>query len=208
MTSHYRSLMFGPEVIAAQASQGVQFRASRAEADDAPETPDTLTETEAAFIAARDSFYMATVGSGGWPYIQHRGGAAGFVQVLDPRRFAFADFRGNRQYLSLGHLAADDRAAFFFMDYPNRSRLKLLGRVAAVTPEADPALIARLTPPEGRARVERAMLVTVEAFDWNCPQHITPRFTPDEIAQAVQPMRDRIATLEAELAHLKAVRTE
>ncbi len=114
MTSHYRDLMFGPEVIAAQASQGVRFSAPMAEA--APAGSDVLTDAEAAFIAARDSFYMATTGNGGWPYIQHRGGATGFVQALDRNRFAFADLRGNRQYLSLGHLAADDRAAFFFMD--------------------------------------------------------------------------------------------
>jgi uncharacterized protein len=203
MTSHYRDLMFGPEVIAAQASQGVSFAATRAEAT-AP-GPDMLTVDEAAFIAARDSFYMATAGSGGWPYMQHRGGSVGFVQILDPRRFAFADLRGNRQYLSLGHLAADDRAAFFFMDYPNRARLKLLGRVTVVAPEDDPALIAGLTPTEGRAKIERAMVVTVEAFDWNCPQHITPRYTPDDIARVVAPMQDRIAELEAELAEIRQV---
>jgi hypothetical protein len=199
MTQHYRDTLFGPEVLAAQAAQGVRAR------DGAPADtlPDRLGEDEAAFIAARDSFYMATTGSAGWPYMQHRGGPLGFVHVLDPTRLAFADFRGNRQYVSLGHLSADDRAAFFFMDYPNRARLKLLGRVAIVTPEADPALIARLTPQATRARVERAMVVTVEAFDWNCAQHITPRYTPDDVARVIVPMQDRIATLEAELARLK-----
>ncbi len=202
MTSRYRELMFGPEVIAAQVSQGVRFGASMAEA--AAPGPDILSDAEAAFISARDSFYLATTGSGGWPYVQHRGGPKGFVHVLDPQRLAFADYRGNRQYLSLGHLAGDDRAAFFFMDYPNHARLKLLGRVAVVRPEENAALIARLTPSAGRAKVERAMVVTVEAFDWNCPQHITPRYTPDEIARVVVPLQDRIAELEAELTTMRA----
>lgn len=154
---------------------------------------------EAGFIAARDSFYMATVSETGWPYVQHRGGPKGFVRVLDDNRIGFADFTGNRQYVSVGNLMGDNRVSLFFMDYPNRTRLKLLGRIGLVGAE-DGDVLNKLEVAGYRARIERGMIITVEAFDWNCPQHITPRFTAQEVDAATAPLRERIAQLEAELS--------
>lgn len=158
-----------------------------------------LTDREAGFIAARDSLYMATVGETGWPYIQHRGGPAGFVRVIDERTIGFADFRGNRQYVSDGNLLTDDRVSLFFMDYPNRTRLKLFGHSRIVGLD-DEATLSRLEAPDYRARVERGFVIAVEGFDWNCPQHITERYTRDEIRAVTEPLTGRIAELEAELA--------
>jgi uncharacterized protein len=143
---------------------------------------DTLTEAERDFIQARDGFYLATVSESGWPYIQFRGGPAGFLRVLDAKTLGYADFRGNRQYVSTGNLAHNDRAALFFMDYANRARLKLLGRARIVDATEAPDLAARLAVPGYPARVERAVLITVESYEWNCHQHITPRYTEAELA--------------------------
>ena len=198
MTSHFQNVLASPTVKAAQTANG--SRAAQARHDAAAPEADVLGEREAAFIAARDSFYMATVGNEGWPYMQHRGGPVGFVKVLSERSFAFADFRGNRQYVSVGNLAADTRAAFFFMDYPNRTRLKVLGRVREVDLGANAALANALIVPGYRAVPERALVVDVEAFDWNCPQHITPRFTVEQIEPTVEALKARIAELEAALA--------
>lgn len=137
-----------------------------------------LGPAEAEFIGERDSFYMATVNENGWPYLQHRGGPKGFLKVLDERTLAFPDFRGNRQYISVGNAATNDRVSLFLMDYPNQARLKILGHLSAADIDAYPQL--RL--PEYRAIPERALVVRVEAFDWNCPQHITPRYTLQELA--------------------------
>jgi predicted pyridoxine 5'-phosphate oxidase superfamily flavin-nucleotide-binding protein len=154
-----------------------------------------LGPREAAFIAERDSFYMATVSETGWPYIQHRGGAPGFVRVLDQKTIGFADFRGNRQYVSVGNLETNDRVSMILMDYPNRARLKILGRARLVgLDEQD--ILTRLSLPDYRAVVERGFVITIEAFDWNCPQHITPRYTSAEIEKAVAPLHQRIAELE------------
>lgn len=163
---------------------------------------DRLGPSEAGFIAARDSFYMATVSETGWPYIQHRGGPQGFVRVLDERTLGFADFRGNRQYVSVGNLAVNDRVSLFFMDYPNRTRLKLLGR-ARIVEASDGEALARLDVPGYRAAIERGFLITVEAFDWNCPQHITPRFDLTNVEQSGTGLHQRIAELEVELAQLR-----
>jgi len=177
----------------------------RARKDDLPADAPRLGAREAAFIAARDSFYMASVGETGWPYVQHRGGPAGFIRALDGSRLGFLDYRGNRQYVSLGNLATNNRLSLFFMDYPNRTRLKLLGRASVVEgEEALAPLLPLLSPPGMTGKAERAFVITVEATDWNCPQHITPRFTLAEVEQAVQPLHDRIAALEAELAARKA----
>jgi hypothetical protein len=143
---------------------------------------DTLTGAERDFIEARDGFYLATVSESGWPYLQFRGGPAGFVRVLDGKTLGYADFRGNRQYVSTGNLAHDDRAALFFMDYANRARLKLFGHARIIDAAEQPDLAARLAVPGYPARVERAVLITVESYDWNCHQHITPRFTEAEFA--------------------------
>ncbi len=165
---------------------------------------DRFTENEAAFIAERDSFYMATVSETGWPYVQHRGGPKGFLKLVDERTLAFADYRGNRQYLSAGNLAADGRANLFLMDYAHRARLKMFVRVETLALDADPALTELVTVPGYAAKLERVFKLHLEAFDWNCPQHITRRFTEQEIDEAVSPLRDRLAELEAENAALRS----
>jgi len=190
-----------PSVRAAQAAMGVEklwrdFQGDR--------VSDRFTADEVAFIAQRDSFYMATVSETGWPYVQHRGGPTGFLKVVDDRTLVFADYRGNRQYISVGNLGADDRAALILMDYAHKARLKMFVRVEAVALEARPDLAALAAVSDYRAKPERLLLLHLAAFDWNCPQHITPRFTEAEIAQAVQPMRDHLAALEAEVAELRA----
>lgn len=163
-------------------------------------TPDALGTDEAEFIARRDSFYVASVNPEGWPYIQHRGGPAGFLKVLDAHTLAFADFSGNRQLLTTGHVAANDRVALFLMDYPRRERLKIIGHADVIPAKADPALAAQLTPDGiAPAKVERVFKIRVTGFDWNCPQYITPRFTADEIQEAAAPLFRRIAELEAQL---------
>jgi uncharacterized protein len=201
MTARYRELLFSPAVRAAQAAQH-----STGYPEESPtQGPDRLTEREAAFITARDSFYMATNGADGWPYLQHRGGPAGFVHVLDNRTLAFAEFRGNRQYISLGNLSVDLKASLFFMDYVNRARLKLIGRVRAAPLADAPQVPAALDDPKLHARAERLLIIEVEAYDWNCPQYIEPRYTSADIAPAITRLQTRIAELEVELArHLKA----
>ncbi len=201
MGHRFAELAFTPNVRAAQERHG--SRSSYARMESGETRNDRLGPSEAGFIAARDSFYMATVSETGWPYIQHRGGPEGFVRVLDERTLGFADYRGNRQYVSVGNLATNDRVSLFLMDYPNRTRLKLLGRVELVDP-SDTGTLARLGVPGDRSVVERGFLVTVEAFDWNCPQHITQRFTLADIEQASAGLHRRIADLEAELARLRA----
>lgn len=190
-----------PNVRAAQAANGADglwsnFKGHR--------EFDRFTEDEAAFIGARDSFYMATVSETGWPYIQHRGGPPGFLKVLDEKTLGFADFRGNRQYISLGNLAGEDRAALILMDYPHRARMKILAHVEVRDLKDDPELAGALALPGYKARVERAMLFKLDAFDWNCPQHITPRFTEVELSAALAPMAARMEALEAENAALRA----
>jgi uncharacterized protein len=202
MTAHYRKLLFTPEVRLRQADMGSRSAYARGE-EDAPEGPDPLGEREAMFIATRNSFYLASIGASGWPYIQHRGGAAGFVKVLGERLIGFADYRGNRQYISLGNIATDSRVALFLMDYPRRARLKLLGRMRPVDLTGDSALAAQLTDQNYDAVVERGMLIDVEAFDWNCSQHITLRFATEDVEGAVDKLRSRIAELEVENAALK-----
>jgi len=164
---------------------------------------DALGDAEAAFIAERDSFYMATVSETGWPYVQHRGGPPGFLKVLEPRRLAFADFRGNTQLISAGNAANNDRVSLILMDYRNRQRLKLLGRIRFEDANrANAEMVKAVQLPEYRGRVERLAVIEVEAFDWNCPQHITPRFTEAEVRSALQPLRERIVELEAKVASL------
>lgn len=164
----------------------------------APER-DPLTEEERSFIETRDSFYLATVSESGWPYMQHRGGAPGFLRVVSPTQLAFADYRGNRQMLTTGNLAANDRVALFLMDYPRRERLKLLGHARVEDARQHPELVAQLAEPEARGIVERLFFIEVLSFDWNCPKYITPRFTAAEVEVAVAPLKQRIAELEAQL---------
>lgn len=202
MPHQFFDIAFTPTVRAVQEDLG--SRSSYARMDGLPDAANhRLTEAEAAFIAARNSFYMATVGETGWPYIQHRGGPTGFVRVLDDATIGFADFRGNRQYVSVGNLMTDDRVSLFFMDYPNKTRLKMFGRARIVGLD-DQAVLSRLEVPDYRARIERGFVITVEGFDWNCPQHITERYTPEEVRAATVPLTTRIAALEAELARRSA----
>jgi uncharacterized protein len=160
---------------------------------------DQLTEDEAAFIAARDSFYMATISETGWPYIQHRGGKPGFLHVVSPTQLAFADYKGNRQMLSTGNLAVNDRVALFLMDYPHKERLKITGHARVEDARAHPELVARFAEADAQRLVERIFFIDVVSYDWNCPQHITPRYTMAEIEAYAAPLKQRIAELEAQL---------
>jgi uncharacterized protein len=162
-----------------------------------------FTEDETAFIASRDSFYMATVSESGWPYVQHRGGPAGFLKVLDDCTLGFVDFRGNRQYISLGNITTNDRVALILMDYPRRARLKILAHMEAVSLNENPPLLSQLMLPDYKGKPERAFLLHLEAFDWNCQQHITPRFTSGEIEQVVAPLMAKLRELEAENSSLR-----
>jgi len=160
---------------------------------------DALTDDEAQFIQARDSFYLSTVSESGWPYIQHRGGQPGFLRVVNPTTLAFADYQGNRQLLSTGNVAVNDRVCLFLMDYPQRTRLKILGHARIEDARQHPEIVAKFSPPEVRRIVERVFLIEVVSFDWNCPKYITPRYTAAEVEEAVKPLRQRIAALEVEL---------
>ncbi|YBV94583.1 pyridoxamine 5'-phosphate oxidase family protein (plasmid) [Phyllobacteriaceae bacterium JZ32] len=180
MARAFAKIAFTPSVKAAQERYG--SRAGYQSFEHAEDHRDVLTSREAEFIAARDSFYQATVSETGWPYVQFRGGPNGFLKVLDSHTIGYADFRGNRQYITTGNIEADGRVSLILMDYPNRRRLKIWARARIVHEDEEPELLRRLEMPAYRARVERAVLMSVEAFDWNCPQHITPRFTEEEIA--------------------------
>lgn len=198
MPHRYAELAFTPAVKSAQAHYGVRQDNAWIEATTDPH--DALTARETAFVARRDSFYMATVSETGWPYVQHRGGPPGFLRVLDSRNLAFADFRGNKQYISLGNMAGNDRVALFLMDYPARLRLKILGRLnMRDVADADPALVEMLRPYPYRAAMERIACIAVEAYDWNCSQHITPRYTEAQVREAMAPLHARIAESEAQL---------
>ena len=151
----------------------------------------------AEFLARRDSFYLATASAAGRPYIQHRGGPLGFLRVLDEQTLAFADFSGNRQYISIGNLSENDQAHLFLMDYPNRRRIKIWGRAEVV--EDDPGLLTKLVDASYDARPERAIVFHVEAWDANCPQHIQPRFTEDELRPTIERLHARIEELEVQL---------
>ena len=166
---------------------------------DAPES-DALCDEEIEFIESRDSFYLATITENDWPYLQHRGGPIGFVRVLGPRQIGFADYGGNRQMISVGSLAVNDRVSLFLMDYPARERLKLLGHAKVLDAREHPDLVDKVAPPGGHAaKVERIFVIDVLSYDWNCPKFITPRFTAAEVEAAVAPLKVRIAELEAQL---------
>ena len=177
MRRRFFDLAFTPSVKALQSRRGSRAAYARA-ADGERSAEPGLTVLEAAFIAGRDSFYLASVSETGWPYLQHRGGPAGFVRVIDGRTIGWAELRGNRQYVTAGNVMSDDRVALFFMDYAARRRLKLLGRMQLVEAAARPDLAPLLDAGAGTA--EGWALVRIEAFDWNCPQHITPRYTAEE----------------------------
>lgn len=162
---------------------------------------DSLGPDEIAFISARDSFYMATVSETGWPYLQHRGGQPGFLRVVDSQTLAFADYKGNRQLLSTGNIAVNDRVSLFLIDYPRRERLKILGHARVA--DASPELVEQLVASNARPSVERLFFIDVISFDWNCPKYITPRYTKAEVEEVISPLKSRIAELEAELSESK-----
>lgn len=179
MTHRFADIAFTDSVKAVQQSYGSRAHNERLQSMAGPN--DQLGPKEAEFIAQRDSFYIATVNETGWPYVQHRGGPAGFLRVFGPKQLAYADFRGNAQLISVGNVANNDRCSLILMDYPNRRRLKILGRMrvedaSTVSPEA----LTQTGLPDYRARIERIVLIDVVAFDWNCPQHITRRYTESE----------------------------
>ncbi|HEU0222899.1 MAG TPA: pyridoxamine 5'-phosphate oxidase family protein [Paracoccaceae bacterium] len=167
------------------------------------EPRDRFTAAEAEFVAARDGFYMATVSATGWPYLQFRGGPRGFLKLLDARTLGFADLRGNRQYVSAGNLDGNPRVALFLMDYANRRRLKILGRARIVEAAEAPDLVQGLSAPGTEGRAERAVLIALAGFDWNCSQHIPQRFTADEITDLAARLQAEIAALRAENARLR-----
>jgi uncharacterized protein len=190
-----------PSVRAAQTAMGSErlwqdFKGQR--------QSNAFTSDEIEFIGQRDSFYMATGSQSGWPYIQHRGGPAGFLKIVDARTLAFADYRGNRQYISVGNLAADDRTALILVDYAAKARLKVYAHSEAMALDADPVLTELVRPGAYKAKPERILLLHLVAFDWNCPQHITPRFTQAQIADAMRPLQNRLTELETENAALRA----
>ncbi|MDR6511021.1 putative pyridoxine 5'-phosphate oxidase superfamily flavin-nucleotide-binding protein [Novosphingobium capsulatum] len=200
MAQTFLRTMFGPHSRALQEQDGSRTAYARmeAQAGDA----DILTARELDFIAARDSFYIASISEHGWPYMQHRGGPAGFLRRISGNRIGFADYQGNRQFLSTGNLAADDRVCLFLMDYPARRRLKLIGHARTTSDAED---VAALMPADYAAIGERAFVIDIVGFDWNCPQHITPRFGAADLAQITQPLQDEIARLRARIATLEAV---
>lgn len=196
MGRSFARIAFTPLVQKQQVTHGSRAQYQRVE--QMGHIDEVLTEMEYSFISSRDSFYISTTSETGWPYIQHRGGEPGFLHVLDERTIAFADYRGNRQYITLGNIEHDDRIALFLMDYPTRSRLKILGHASVHEGPEAKKMIAELTEEGLRGYVERAIVIHVEAFDWNCQQHITPRYTEDEIAQVMSPIRQRVIDLEME----------
>lgn len=200
MPENVSDIAFTPAVKARQERHG--SRGDHAGRIAGQDWQSAITEDLARFIARRDSFYLATVSQDGYPYIQHRGGPRGFLKVLDEGTLGFADFTGNRQYISAGNLDGNDRVHLFFMDYADRQRIKLWGRARTV--DDDPDLVARLMPEGYRARPERAIVITVQAWDVNCPQHIPDLYPAEIVQQATAGLTARIAALEAENAELKA----
>jgi uncharacterized protein len=189
MSSAFADIAFTPSVKAVQTLYG--SRDAKRSFELAEDAQVELSEREIKFIAVRDSFYQATVSESGWPYVQHRGGPAGFVKVLDARTIGYPDFRGNVQYLSVGNLAANDRISLIMVDYANRRRLKLWGRARIVHESEQPELLARLALPSYRARIERGIVIHVETWSWNCPQHITQRYSKAEMERLVDPAISR-----------------
>lgn len=202
MGNRFYESMFTPNVKALQEEHGSRRQYARME--QAGGRLDGLGRDERAFIGERDSFYIASVSETGWPYVQHRGGPTGFLRVLEPSLLGFADLRGNKQYISVGNFGHDPRVTLFLMDYPNQTRLKIIGRVEVHENDAAAAELMRSLRSDKASVVERAILIHVEGFDWNCPQHITPRYTVEQIEEGMGPLRERMASLEVENAALRA----
>lgn len=204
MSHAFADIAFTPSVKAAQQRDGSRAGYARTFEGDVEAFNDRLGDAEVDFIAAQRSFYLATVSETGWPYLQHRGGPRGFLKVLDAKTLAFADYAGNRQLISVGNLATNDRVALILMDYAQRVRLKLLGRLVSKDLAPQDPLAKTLIDPAYRARPQRAMVITVEGFDWNCPQHIPVRIDAEDVQRALDERDARIAALEQQLAHRAA----
>lgn len=200
MAKNFASLAFTNSVKAMQEKLGSRAGYARMEKNN---YVDGLTENEMDFIAQQDSFYMASFGENNFPYIQHRGGPKGFVKVLSAKRIGFIDFRGNMQYISVGNIAGNNNVALIMVDYPSKSRLKILAKAEIVELKDDPALYDLLNLSGYKFKPERMMILNIEAYDWNCPQHITPRYTVEDIEEAFARQRDHIAKLEAEIKELR-----
>lgn len=203
MSQSYRSIAFTPSVVDSQVRYGSRAAMQRADHPVGIPGPDALTDLERAFVAEQDHFYLATTSQSGWPYVQFRGGPAGFVTSLDEHTLAWADLRGNRQYISVGNLAHDAKVAMIFLDYARQVRLKVFGLARVRDVEASEPYVGPLVVPTDRVIVEREVRIEVQGFDWNCPQHITPRYTASELAVSLAPMRSRIHELEAENRELE-----
>lgn len=198
----FGSLLFTPVVKMLQERHGSRRQYERLERSGS--APPRLRASEIEFLAERDSFYWATIGSTGWPYVQHRGGARGFVKVIDDRTLAVGDYRGNKQYISAGNLLTDSRVAIILVDYPAQARLKILGRVDVLEGDAAEPWLERVRTTGDDAVIERVFVIHVEAFDWNCPKHITPRYTAEQVQAAVRPLEERLQALERDNAALRA----
>ncbi|MCI0427723.1 MAG: pyridoxamine 5'-phosphate oxidase family protein [Nitrospiraceae bacterium] len=199
MATKYLDLTFTESVCRAQ----TRYYGKAGKIAGAPER-DPLGQAEAEFIAARDSFYLGSISESGWPYVQHRGGAQGFLRVINETTLAFADYKGNRQLLTTGNVSVNDRVALFLIDYKNRERLKILGHARVEDARAYPELVAQLADPKMQSSVERLVFIDVVSFDWNCPKYITPRYSVEEVEEVVSPLRRRIAELEAQLYAVKS----
>ncbi len=200
MPYHFLDIALTPSVKAAQAEMG----ADQLWTGEHNRPSDVFTDDEIAFCETRDSFYLASVSETGWPYVQHRGGKPGFLKVVDPRTLAFADYRGNRQYFSVGNFAVNDRACLFLMDYVRRGRLKIYAQAQILKLNDEPALTELVVDPAHIGQTERIYKLRLKAFDWNCSQHINPRYTAREVEKAVAPLQARLQQLEAENAALRA----
>ena len=197
----FGKLAFTPLVKELQERYGSRKQYERMEGSGASQ--DRLTDFEKEFLAGRDTFYLATTSSTGWPYVQHRGGPKGFLEVIDDRTLAFADYRGNKQYITTGNLLSDDRVAMILVDYPRQARLKILGRAEIFEGAKAEMWLARVRVEGYKATIERVFVIHVEAYDWNCPQHITPRYTAEEIQEGMRSVQERIQTLEQQNEDLK-----
>jgi uncharacterized protein len=199
VTAPSTDIAFSPAVKAVQERRGSRTAYARLEQNGGWDTK--VDAVLAKFIAGQRSFYLATASKDGQPYVQHRGGPPGFLRIIDEKTLAFADFAGNRQYITTGNLAENPRAVLFLMDYLHRKRVKIWGQARVI--ENDPELIARLFPEDYRARPEAAILITVEAWDANCPQHIPQMVFAEDVAAAIEALNVRIAALESENARLR-----
>ncbi|MCB0518439.1 MAG: pyridoxamine 5'-phosphate oxidase family protein [Lewinellaceae bacterium] len=199
---NYAKLAFTDAVKALQEANGSRRSYDRVEKTN---VTDGLGVNEIAFIEDQDHFFMASFGENGYPYIQHRGGPRGFLKVLDPNTLAFVDFGGNKQYITVGNLQTNPNVSLILVSYPHRARLKIYAKARVVELADNPELFEKIDPADYPHRPERMLLLEVQAFDWNCPQHITPRYTVEDIETAFAPQKQYIEKLEAELRDLKAI---